>query len=113
MGFRPSSWFRTLSIAAVCLGVQVASAAERINFDADWKFALGHASDAKKDFGFSSGSFSAFGKAGTQAGPIGLGTSDADWRTVDLPHDWAVELPFVQSPNSDVLAHGYKPVDSH
>lgn len=27
---------------------------------------------------------------------------------LDLPHDWAVELPFV--PNFDVMAHGYKPV---
>ncbi len=107
MGFSPSSWFRAFVVAAVCTGSNVALAAERINFDSGWKFALGHASDAKKDFGFSSGSFSAFGKAGTDAGPIGLATSDADWRTIDLPHDWAVELPF--DPTSDLM-HGFKPV---
>jgi beta-galactosidase len=33
--------------------------------------------------------------------------SDADWRTVNLPHDWAVELPF--DPRADVN-HGFKPV---
>jgi beta-galactosidase len=27
-----------------------------------------------------------------------------------VPHDWVVELPFVNADNSDVMAHGYKPV---
>ncbi|MCW5941436.1 MAG: DUF4982 domain-containing protein [Fimbriimonadaceae bacterium] len=81
--------------------------AERTNFDLDWRFALGHATDAKKDFGFADGSFSAFAKAGTNAGPIGLGFNDRGWRTVDLPHDWAIELPFESKAD---LMHGYKPV---
>lgn len=80
---------------------------ERINFDLDWSFALGHTSDSKLDFGFASGSFSAFAKAGTNAGPIGLGFNDRAWRKVDLPHDWAIELPF--EPKADLM-HGYKPV---
>ncbi len=36
--------------------------------------------------------------------------NDTSWRTLNLPHDWAVEFPFVNSPNYDVMAHGYKPV---
>jgi beta-galactosidase len=35
---------------------------------------------------------------------------DSAWRTLDLPHDWAVELPFVNVDNRDVESHGYKPV---
>ena len=33
---------------------------------------------------------------------------DSKWRTLNLPHDWAVELPFV---HDDVQnSHGYKPL---
>ena len=30
-----------------------------------------------------------------------------------MPHDWAVELPFENSPDFDVMSHGYKPVGGH
>ena len=82
-------------------------ASERVNFDRGWKFALGHASEAGKDFNFSIGSFSAYGKQGTDAGPIGLGFRDSGWNDVNLPHDWVVALPF--EPKADLM-HGYKPV---
>jgi hypothetical protein len=36
---------------------------------------------------------------------------DSAWRTLDLPHDWAVELPFVNVDNRDVESHSYKPVN--
>jgi hypothetical protein len=36
------------------------------------------------------------------------GHDDHDWRSLDLPHDWAVELPF--SPDAD-LKHGFKDLD--
>ena len=80
---------------------------ERLLLDRGWRFALGNAADAAKDFQFSSGGFSYLAKAGSEAGPISLRFSDARWRTVDLPHDWAVELPF--DPKSDE-SHGFKPV---
>lgn len=32
---------------------------------------------------------------------------DHDWHQLDLPHDWAVELPFDQTANVD---HGFKPI---
>lgn len=96
-----------LLLSATLLAPGSSDHADRTNFDLDWRFALGHASDAAKDFGFGAGSFSAFGKSGTNAGPIGLGFNDRGWRKVDLPHDWAIELPFDQKAD---LMHGYKPV---
>jgi len=81
----------------------------RINFDEDWKFHLGNASDASKDFNYSIANiFSKTGKAEGTA--IDNKFNDASWRTLNVPHDWVVELPFVNSPNFDVMAHGYKPV---
>ena len=87
-----------------------AQAANRhVNFDNDWKFHLGNAADPAKDFNYSIANiFSKTGKAEGTA--IDSKFNDSDWRTLNLPHDWAVELPFVNSPNFDVMAHGYKPV---
>lgn len=82
---------------------------KKVNFDRGWKFHMGNAADPAKDFNFKVANlFSKTGKAeGTAIDPR---FDDKDWRTLDLPHDWAVELPFEDSPNSDVMAHGYKPV---
>lgn len=66
---------------------------ERINIDQDWRFANGHAFDAQRDFGHGLRPFF-FAKAGYGDGPAGTSFKDAGWRRVDLPHDWAVELPF-------------------
>jgi len=80
-----------------------------MNFDDDWKFSLGHAADASKDFNFTIANI--FSKTGRAAGTaIDPRFNDSSWRTLQLPHDWAVELPFENSPNEDVMAHGYKPV---
>src|SRR5258706_3725658 len=80
-----------------------------INFDEDWRFHFGNASDPLKDFNYSIVNiFSKTGKAEGTA--IDIKFIDTAWRTLDLPHDWAVELPFANSQNFDVMAHGYKPV---
>lgn len=42
-----------------------------INFNKDWKFKLGADSTAKN-----------------------ISFDDADWRTLNLPHDWSIEFPF-------------------
>lgn len=82
---------------------------ERINLDADWKFSLGHASDPNKDFNFKTTTI--FSKSGKSEGTaIHQDFNDSTWRELDLPHDWAVELPFVNVDNFDVMAHGYRPV---
>ena len=74
-----------------------------------WKFHLGHAANPEKDFNF--GVANIFSKTGKCEGTaIDPNFNDSTWRVIDLPHDWAVELPFQNSPNFDVMAHGYKPV---
>jgi beta-galactosidase len=82
---------------------------QKINFDDGWKFHFGNAADPSKDFNY--GITAIFAKSGkTDNTALNVKFKDAGWRTLNLPHDWAVELPFVNSPNSDVASHGYKPV---
>jgi beta-galactosidase len=78
---------------------------ERINFDAGWRFALGHATDRSKDFDHASGAFSYFAKAGFGSGASDPKFDDSGWRSLDLPHDWAVELPFSKQGSG---SHGFK-----
>jgi beta-galactosidase len=70
---------------------------------------LGNAADASKDFNYSISTI--FAKSGAQNGTaIDPHFDDKSWRTLDIPHDWVVELPFVHVQNGDVEGHGYKPV---
>ncbi len=74
---------------------------QRINIDADWKFAFGHAANPEKDFNYSIRTI--FSKSGGAAGTaIDPRFKDSGWRTLTLPHDWAVELPFTNIENPDV-----------
>jgi beta-galactosidase len=66
---------------------------ERTNIDAGWSFALGHATDPVRDFGYGTVPFF-FAKAGYGDGPASPKFDDRAWRRVDLPHDWGVEMPF-------------------
>ncbi|MGY2736755.1 beta-galactosidase GalA [Sphingomonas sp. UYP23] len=85
---------------------------ERLRFDTGWRFALGHSTDPTKDFDFG------FGQADfSKTGIIKIAKADFDdkaWRTVDLPHDWAVELPFVDDDKGEgdaqLRSHGYRPL---
>ena len=70
---------------------------ERLLLDEDWKFHLGD------DWGTGENLM----KAGISTGPADPTFCDASFRTVNLPHDWVVELPF--DSKSD-RSHGYKPV---
>lgn len=82
---------------------------KKINIDDNWKFHFGNAADPAKDFNY--GITTLFSKSGgAQGTAIDSRFNDKNWRTLNLPHDWAVELPFVNSTNFDVLSHGYKPV---
>jgi beta-galactosidase len=80
---------------------------ERLLMDFAWRFALGHATDVSKDFGHATGHFSYFAKAGYGAGAAGFDFDDSGWRTLNLPHDWAVEAPF---DNRGSGSHGYKAI---
>ncbi len=78
---------------------------EHLLMDLGWHFALGHATDPDKDFGFGKAYFSYFAKAGEADGPAAPSFDDRAWRVLDLPHDWAVELPFDEKGG---FSHGYK-----
>jgi beta-galactosidase len=78
---------------------------ERTLLDRGFRFALGHATDTARDFGHGTSYFSYLAKAGYADGPADPDFDDRGFREVDLPHDWAVELPFdVKGGHS----HGYK-----
>ena len=79
---------------------------ERLLLDFGWKFFQGHASDPLRDLGFGKGQGD-FAKSGE----FEFATAkfdDSKWRALDLPHDWAVELPFVR--DEEQQSHGYKPL---
>ena len=67
---------------------------ERLLLDFGWRFHLGHANDPAKDFGFTGN----FQKTGNFVPAGGLAFDDSAWRQLDLPHDWAIELPFQNDP---------------
>ena len=71
---------------------------DRMLLDFDWRFHLGHANEPAKDFNFGNGRSGTFQKTGNflPAGTIAF--DDSDWRSVNLPHDWAVELDFQNDP---------------
>jgi beta-galactosidase len=71
---------------------------ERLLLDFGWRFHFGNANDAAKDLGFGAGQSGNFQKTGNFIAASSLGFDDGDWRAVDLPHDWAIELPFVNDP---------------
>ena len=92
---------------------------DSVKLDFGWRFHLGHASDPARDFGFGADQ-SAFAKSGTFGSgpaPASSGYDDSFWTPIDLPHDWAVELPFAPTASLNPAIkddprsyHGYKPV---
>lgn len=85
------------------------NAQKKINFDEGWKFHFGHAANPDKDFNYSTATiYSKSGGAAKTA--IDPKFADSTWTNINLPHDWAVTLPFENSPSFDVESHGYKPV---
>lgn len=68
---------------------------QRLSLDTGWKFHLGDPwPEALR-----------LDKAGVSSGPAASAFDDAAWREIQVPHDWAVELPF--DPAAD-RNHGYK-----
>jgi beta-galactosidase len=79
---------------------------ERLLFDFDWKFFQGNGAHPSHDLGFGMGQGD-FAKSGE----FEFATAkfdDSKWRSLNLPHDWAVELPFVR--DEEQQSHGYKPL---
>jgi len=86
-----------VSIACACAAADTSSPREHLSLDANWKFHLGDdwPNALRLD------------KAGESGGPAAEKFNDNSWRTLNLPHDWAIELPF--DPTADA-SHGFKPV---
>ncbi len=80
---------------------------ERLAIDRGWKFHLGHASDMAKDFEYGGGDPASNTKTGDAVGAVSVDFDDREWRSVELPHDWAVELDFDEKADP---YHGYKPL---
>jgi beta-galactosidase len=79
---------------------------EQLIFDFGWRFTFGNGEDPAKDlgFGYGQGDFAKTGDFKFAKAKF----DDSKWRKLNLPHDWAVELPFVH--DDEQMSHGYKPV---
>ncbi len=83
--------------------VQAEQSREHLSLDRGWLFHLGDIPMPEiKGHGWSY----ANAKAGNAWGAAGTEFDDSDWRTLNLPHDWAVEGPF--DPNANI-SQGYRP----
>jgi beta-galactosidase len=87
--------FAAISLNLFAAGTD--SPREHLLLDANWKFHLGDdwPNALRLD------------KAGQNSGPASERFNDTAWRTLDLPHDWAIELPFDHTADG---SHGFKPV---
>ena len=90
-----------LLCAATCAAVSVTQVPgadlprEHLSLDANWRFHLGDDwPDALH-----------LENSGTGSGPASERFSDTYWRVVNVPHDWAVELPFDWAADG---SHGFK-----
>jgi beta-galactosidase len=107
-----SAWARTAALlAGNPLGASAEAIAavaprEQLLFDFGWKFQFGHGTDPARDLGFGSGQGD-FAKTGDFAFAKAK-FDDSKWRPLNLPHDWAVELPFVHDEAQN--SHGFKPI---
>lgn len=80
---------------------------EHLLMDFGWKFNFGQWGNFDNDFKSGTGYFTYFAKTGYGDGPASPNFDDRAWRSLDLPHDWAVELPFSGEASH---SHGYKTV---
>ena len=87
----------SIGIACHKAGAQDMGARERLLMDTGWSFHLGN------DWGIGY----SLAKAGTPIGPGSPEYSDASWRKINLPHDWAIELPFDRTADA---SHGFRSV---
>ena len=107
----------TLPLTSARAADEPLSGRSRSRLDFDWQFHLGHAQDPARDFGFGTDQ-TTYAKAGTRvASAAAADFDDSGWQAVQLPHDWAVDLPFTPNPSpppegedDPKAAHGFKPL---
>ena len=95
--------------AALAVSLSAQNQREHLSFDKNWQFAFGDASSPAKDFGCGTEYFNYFTKAASihNEGPYTPKFDSSDWKYVDLPHDWVVNLPYAPEASH---SHGYKTV---
>jgi beta-galactosidase len=107
-----SAWARSTALlagdpgAVSAAALAAASPREQLLFDFGWRFQFGHGSDPARDLGFGMGQGD-FAKTG-EFDFAKAKFDDSKWRALNLPHDWAVELPFVRDEEQN--SHGFKPL---
>lgn len=105
--------FVCLFLLGTVFSLSAQSVRERILLDDEWQFALGDASSPEKDFGCGTEYFNYLTKAASihNEGPYSPKFQPekwgAAWKTVNLPHDWVVDLPYAEAASH---SHGYKTV---
>jgi beta-galactosidase len=100
--------------------LEQASPRQRLLLDYGWLFHLGNADNFAKDFSYGAPAVEGtFAKAGQIVGHnygkdgkiVQLPRDDSGWTAVDLPHDWALDLPYLDAEGryiSEHAAHGGK-----
>ena len=95
---------------------------QRLLLDFGWSFHLGNADSAAEDFSYGLTAVEGtFAKSGQIVGHnevkngkvTQLTRDDSGWQTINVPHDWALGLPFVSVEEPFVsahAAHGGKPL---
>ena len=102
-----------LFLLGITFSLSAQSVRERILLDDGWQFAFGNASSPEKDFGCGTEYFNYLTKAASihNEGPYSPKFNPekwgVDWKTVNLPHDWVVDLPYAKEASH---SHGYKAV---
>jgi beta-galactosidase len=110
-----SAWGRNAALmagypeAASAEALAAVAPREHLLFDFGWKFRFGNSIDPTRDLGFGAGNgeFGDFAKTGDFDFSKAK-FDDSKWRSLNLPHDWAIELPFVH--DEEEKMSGYKPI---
>jgi beta-galactosidase len=84
-------------LTGICPARAQETTREKLLMDFGWKFHLGN------EWGTGEGPIN----LGVSTGPARSGFEDSSWATVNLPHDWAVALPFDRDASA---SHGFKPI---
>ncbi len=103
------SFKKALLFSFLLLIGSTVKAQEKISLDEGWKFHFGNAAHPEKDFDYST--ISLFHKSNVfTTTVINPKFIDSSWTSVNVPHDWAVALPFQNTASFDVESHGYKTI---
>jgi beta-galactosidase len=96
-GFGSTTRIVVLLLTACGAANAAGAGRERLLMDFNWRFHLGNAADPARDFDFDTHkSHNWWDKQGTtyNTGALKDNFDDSTWKTINLPHDWGIDLPF-------------------